>query len=64
VTRERPGQLAGEFFILYAIVRVIGEIFREPDASLLFGLSRGMFYSLFLVLCGLILLGTSRSKPF
>jgi phosphatidylglycerol:prolipoprotein diacylglycerol transferase len=63
VTRERPGQLAGEFFILYAGVRAVGEVFREPDASLLFGLSRGTFYSLFLVLGGLILIGMSRRKP-
>ena len=62
VTRERPGQLAGEFLILYAVVRAVGEIFREPDASLLFGLSRGTFYSLFLVVGGLILVVTSRRK--
>jgi phosphatidylglycerol:prolipoprotein diacylglycerol transferase len=52
VTREKPGQLAGEFLVLYAIVRAIGEIFREPDASLFFGLSRGTFYSLFLAVAG------------
>jgi phosphatidylglycerol---prolipoprotein diacylglyceryl transferase len=63
VTRERPGQLAGEFFILYAVVRAVGEVFREPDASFLFNLSRGTFYSLFLVVAGLILLGMSRGKP-
>ena len=63
VTRERPGQLAGEFLILYAVVRAIGEVFREPDASLLFGLSRGTFYSLFLVIGGLILLGMSHRQP-
>ncbi len=62
VTRERPGHLAGEFLILYAVVRAIGEVFREPDASLLFGLSRGTFYSLFLVVGGLILVLTSRRK--
>lgn len=62
VTHERPGRLAGEFFILYAGVRAVGEIFREPDASLLFGLSRGTFYSLFLVLGGLILIITSQRK--
>jgi phosphatidylglycerol:prolipoprotein diacylglycerol transferase len=62
VTRERPGQLAGEFLILYAAVRALGEVFREPDASLLFGLSRGTFYSLFLVIGGLVLWGTSRRK--
>ncbi len=63
VVREKPGHLAGEFLILYAAVRAVGELFREPDAPLLFGLSRGTFYSLFLVLGGLILLATSRRKP-
>lgn len=63
VTREKPGHLTGEFLILYAVVRTIGEIFREPDASLLFGVSRGTFYSLFLVVGGVILLGMSRRKP-
>ena len=62
VTREKPGQLAGEFLILYAVVRAIGEIFREPDASLLLGLSRGTFYSLFLFIGGLLLIVTSRRK--
>lgn len=50
------GRLSGEFLIAYAIVRAIGEIFREPDASPFFGLSRGTFYSLFLVVAGLILI--------
>jgi phosphatidylglycerol:prolipoprotein diacylglycerol transferase len=62
VTRERPGQLAGEFLVLYAVVRAVGELFREPDASLLFGLSRGTFYSLFLVISGLVIWGMSRRK--
>jgi phosphatidylglycerol:prolipoprotein diacylglycerol transferase len=62
ITRERPGQLAGEFLILYAVVRAVGEMFREPDASLFFGLSRGTFYSLFLIIGGLILFVTSRRQ--
>jgi len=52
VTRVHPGQLTGEFLLAYAVARAIGEIFREPDASLLFGLNRGTFYSLFLVAAG------------
>ena len=34
---------------------MIGETFREPDAgiSLVLGLSRGTFYSIFLILAGL-----------
>lgn len=58
--RENPGQLSGEFFIGYAIVRMIGELFREPDAPLLFGLSRGTFYSFFLIGAGVYLIVRSR----
>ncbi|ODU23942.1 MAG: prolipoprotein diacylglyceryl transferase [Verrucomicrobia bacterium SCN 57-15] len=63
VTREKPGWLTGEFLILYAAVRAVCEIFREPDAPLLFGLSRGTFYSLFLVIGGLVVLVVSRRTP-
>lgn len=59
---KSPGRLAGEFFLLYAIARAICEVFREPDASLILGLSRGTFYSLFLVLAGVALILASRRK--
>ncbi|MDB6115453.1 MAG: prolipoprotein diacylglyceryl transferase [Lacunisphaera sp.] len=55
-TKIQPGRLSGEFLIAYAVLRAIGEIFREPDAALLFGLSRGTFYSLFLIAGGLALI--------
>jgi phosphatidylglycerol:prolipoprotein diacylglycerol transferase len=61
--RTRPGQLAGEFLIAYAIVRMICEIFREPDASLFFGLSRGTFYSIFLIAGGIALIMHARRGP-
>lgn len=53
--RARPGQLAGEFLIGYAVVRMIGEVFRAPDpgVSLIFGLQRGTFFSIFMILAGL-----------
>ena len=60
--RRHPGRLTGEFFIAYAIARAIGETFREPDASLILGLSRGTFYSLFLVGGGLWLI-LRKSTP-
>jgi phosphatidylglycerol:prolipoprotein diacylglycerol transferase len=60
VVREHPGQLTGEFLIAYAIVRMIGEIFREPDASLILGVSRGTFYSVFLAVAGLALIVRAR----
>jgi phosphatidylglycerol:prolipoprotein diacylglycerol transferase len=63
VVRTRPGRLAGEFLIAYAIVRAIGEIFREPDASLILGLSRGTFYSIFVVAAGLALILRRPGPP-
>lgn len=62
VVRAHPGRLAGEFLLAYAVVRMIGEIFREPDASLILGLSRGTFYSMFLVLAGTVLI-LRRPRP-
>jgi len=55
---KQPGRIAGEFLVAYALARVICEIFREPDAGLrpIFGLSRGTFYSLFMIAGGLVLI--------
>lgn len=50
--RTQPGRLAGEFLVAYAGLRMLGEIFREPDAALILGLSRGTFYSVFFVVAG------------
>ena len=55
IVTAKPGRLAGEFFIVYAVVRIIGERFREPDAGLILDLSRGTFYSVFMIVAGLIL---------
>ena len=62
VTKTHPGRLGGEFLIFYAVVRAIGEVFREPDSSPVLGMSKGTFYSLFLVLGGLVLILTGRPK--
>jgi phosphatidylglycerol:prolipoprotein diacylglycerol transferase len=52
------GVLTGLFFLLYAVVRIVLENYREPDsqASMINGLSRGQFYSVFFVLVGLAFL--------
>ena len=55
-----PGRLTGEFLAIYAMVRIFGEQFRQPDAPLIMNLSRGSFYSLFLLLAGIILILRSR----
>jgi phosphatidylglycerol---prolipoprotein diacylglyceryl transferase len=62
VTQRAPGRLAGEFLIAYAIARIINEFFRQPDASLVMGMSRGQFYSLFLVLGGAILVRIAEAR--
>ena len=57
-TRVRlpDGALTGIFFIAYAVVRILGECFREPDAPLTGALTRGQFLSLFMIVIGAILL--------
>lgn len=61
-----PGRLAGEFLLGYALVRMFCEQFREPDAGVtlinLAGaeLSRGTFYSIFLIAAGVALIFLSR----
>ena len=44
------GLLTGLFFALYAIFRIIGEQFREPDAAMVGMLTKGQFFSLFMFL--------------
>jgi phosphatidylglycerol:prolipoprotein diacylglycerol transferase len=46
------GVLTGAFFVGYAILRMIAELFREPDAPLTGPLTRGQFLSIFLVAIG------------
>jgi phosphatidylglycerol:prolipoprotein diacylglycerol transferase len=53
-TRAPVGVLTGVFFLGYAVLRIIGEEFREPDVGIAFtlGLTRGQFLSLFMLLIG------------
>ncbi|NBD38437.1 MAG: prolipoprotein diacylglyceryl transferase, partial [Verrucomicrobia bacterium] len=59
----RPGQLVAEFLIAYSLLRCAGELYREPDATLLLGLSRGTFYSLLLLVFGVGMLVFLRRRP-
>ena len=52
-TKTSTGQLTGEFLILYSLLRIFNEVFREPDASLIAGISRGQFYSIILLILGI-----------
>jgi phosphatidylglycerol---prolipoprotein diacylglyceryl transferase len=63
---KRPNGVAtGCFFILYPIMRIIGEFFREPDAPLTGALTRGQFLSLFMFLVGIAFLWVAfrRNNP-
>ena len=59
---KRPsiGMISGEFLCGYGILRSIGELFREPDASLIAGMSRGQFYSLFMLVTGLLIIAHAQ----
>lgn len=63
--RARFGMLTGIFLVGYAIARIIGECFREPDAFLgflSFGTTMGQILSVPMLLAGLWLI--FRARPF
>jgi phosphatidylglycerol:prolipoprotein diacylglycerol transferase len=56
---KRPGLILGSFIAIYALARITGELFREPDPQLGFlwrGLTMGMLLSLPMIIAGLILI--------
>lgn len=68
----RPGLLTGVFLVGYAIARIVGELFREPDSFLGFiagGITMGQILSLPMLALGLFLLariwqsGSQRARP-
>jgi len=52
-TRQPRGVITGAFFILYALLRIVGEQFRVPDAPLTGPFTRGQFLSFFLIAIGI-----------
>ena len=66
-TRVAEGVTTGAFFLLYALLRIFGEQFREPDVGIPFtlGLTRGQFLSLFMIGMGVgfILNALRRNRP-
>ncbi len=59
----KPGICAGMFFLLYGSFRIFVEFFREPDAELIFGLTRGTAYSLPMVFIGLAIVYWAAKRP-
>ena len=41
---------------------VLENFFREPDASLIAGMSRGQFYSLFMIVTGLLIIAYAHKS--
>ncbi len=63
IVRKQPGRLGGEYLLAYAAVRIFGELFREPDAALILGLSRGTFYSVLMAATGAFLVARAIRRP-
>jgi phosphatidylglycerol:prolipoprotein diacylglycerol transferase len=61
--RQPNGVLIGLFFVCYAIFRIAIEYFREPDATLIVGFTRGQFFSFFLILIGLAFVVVAKMRP-
>ncbi len=56
---KRPGLILGSFITIYALARIIGEMFREPDPQLGFlwgGMTMGMLLSLPMIVAGIFLI--------
>ncbi len=56
---KRPGLILGSFITIYALARIAGEMFREPDPQLGFlwgGLTMGMLLSVPMIVAGIILI--------
>jgi phosphatidylglycerol---prolipoprotein diacylglyceryl transferase len=65
-TRQRPGIVTGTFFVGYAVARIIGECFRQPDPQigyLIFGTTEGQLLSIPVLLAGIaIILWARRAR--
>jgi phosphatidylglycerol:prolipoprotein diacylglycerol transferase len=62
-TRQPNGVLMGLFFICYAVFRIVIETFREPDATLIAGFTRGQFFSFFLIAIGVACVVAAKMRP-
>jgi phosphatidylglycerol---prolipoprotein diacylglyceryl transferase len=64
--RRRPGIVTGLFLIGYAVARMSGESFRQPDAQLgflVFGTTMGQLLSIPVLIAGFILIWWARRQP-
>lgn len=56
------GVITGIFFLVYAVGRILVENVREPDSSFIMGVTRGQFYSFFMIAAGIGFLAYAIKK--
>jgi phosphatidylglycerol:prolipoprotein diacylglycerol transferase len=64
--RRYPGMLSGLFLAGYAVARMSGEMFRQPDVQLgflIFGTTMGQLLSIPLLIAGIALIAWARRQP-
>ena len=66
---RKPGVVSGWFLIVYGTLRILTEVFRQPDEgiSIIFGLSRGQLLSVCMVLFGatvVLICAKSNTKKY
>ena len=64
--RRRPGIVTGLFLIGYAVARMSGELFRQPDAQLgflVFGTTMGQLLSIPVLIAGIVLILWALRRP-
>src|SRR6266849_1979138 len=64
--RRRPGIVTGLFLAGYAIARMSGELFREPDAQLgflIFGTTMGQLLSIPVLIAGIVIILWAQRAP-
>src|SRR5579863_8668901 len=64
--RRHPGILSGLFLAGYAVARMSGELFRQPDVQLgflIFGTTMGQLLSIPLLIAGIVLILWARRRP-
>jgi phosphatidylglycerol:prolipoprotein diacylglycerol transferase len=64
--RQRPGIVTGLFLAGYAVARMSGELFREPDAQLgylVFGTTMGQLLSVPLLIAGVAIILWAQRAP-
>src|SRR5438876_5030714 len=64
--RRHPGMVSGLFLVGYAVARMSGELFRQPDPQLgflIFGTTMGQLLSIPLLVGGIVLFLWARRQP-